>query len=290
MLDARKTFHRFRNRRRVDAREPRDNHRGQHVFQVVRARERNFPGFHHRIFLAVMDDYNFVAAQARALAHALLPAEPEHLRFLRRVFRRSGIIRIQNRRIQLGLVLKYSRFCGRVCCHRLVPVQMVRRQIQQCPDVRPELFNQLQLKAAQFRDGYRSRIQHFHFRNQRRSHIACKIGTHRPGFQDVMNQRGRRGFAVRSRDANQLALQKPVRKFNFTPDRDALRFRQSQKRIVGRHAGAWDNQVLRKKRFFRMPAKFQSDSGRPQLRRRISQVTLSARFRCGHYRIVPGAK
>ena len=61
-------------------------------------------------------------------------------------------------------------------------------------------------------------------------------------------RRGRR-FPVRSGDADQFAFQKPIRQFDLAPDRDALRARFRQKRIIGRHARARNDQVLRQERF-----------------------------------------
>jgi len=76
-----------------------------------------------------------------------------------------------------------------------VPIEVVRRQVQQRADIRPEFFNQLQLEAAStpqllpipqsiFSTSEISGV----------SHIAGKMACIAAGLQDVMNQRSGCGF------------------------------------------------------------------------------------------------
>ncbi len=103
-------------------------------------------------FLAVLAKQHFVSAHERTLGHALLPAEPVHVRLRGRKRRGRRIIRIQHRAIGFALILEDARFGTAIRLQRVMAVQMVGCEIQEHADVGAERFNQLQLKTAQLRD------------------------------------------------------------------------------------------------------------------------------------------
>jgi len=92
MLDARERAYAFGDGRRLGASEMRRRHRRQDVFDVVSARQRNVLELQYRLFLAVMTKDNFVFPHQRALGHALLSAEPVHVRLRWRQWRGRRVI------------------------------------------------------------------------------------------------------------------------------------------------------------------------------------------------------
>src|ERR1700719_3231266 len=102
----------------------------------------------------------------------------------------------------------------------LVAIEMVRSQVQQNGNIRSERFDQLELKAAQFRNRDGAFVTLPNRCNQWRPDVPCERARKLRVTQNVMNKRSRRGLAVRTRDADQLAVQEPECQFDFAPDRD----------------------------------------------------------------------
>ena len=132
----------------LGASKTRRRHGRERIFHVVLACERNVLEMQHRFLLAVPAKHNFVSAHERTLSHALLPAKPVHLRFGGRVRRGRWIIRVQDRAVGFRLILEDAGFGSAIRFERVMPVQMVRGEIQEHADVGAKRFNQFQLKTA----------------------------------------------------------------------------------------------------------------------------------------------
>ena len=117
---------------------------------------------------------------------------------------------------------------------------------------------------------------------QRRKSAECRCSRPESSeslpSQNVLDQRSRGGFAIRAGDADQLALQKPVRQFDFAPNGHALGARGLQQRRIRGHAGAGDDQILLQKCFLVMAAKFQ----RSHPRRASCERLRRSRLRCAN--------
>ena len=101
-------------------------------------------------------------------------------------------------------------------------VQMIGREIQEHADIGTKLFDQLELKAAQLRDGNGFFAGFFYARDQRRADVARKNGGESGAPQNVFDERGRGRFPVGPGDTDEPALQETVGKLNLAPDRDAF--------------------------------------------------------------------
>ncbi len=154
-------------------------------------------------------------------------------------------------------------------------------------------LDEFQLKAAEFHDSDGARGHFFDAGDQRGTDVARQERFHTGDLQDVVNQRRGGGLSVGARNADQFAFEKSIGQFNFTPDRDALGARSEEEWIVGRHAGAGDNQVLGQESFLGVTAKFQYDAGFTQFCGDVAKFGFRSgfpspsRWHCARRRRVP---
>ena len=148
MLHTCKGANRFRDLRRPCARKPRCNCGCENVFKVVRAGERNFPAIENFVVSTSLPEDDFPISNERSLLDIRLPAEPVHLRKRWSILGAYRIVRVQNGEILAGLIFEDSGFRGSICGQGFVPVQMIRRQIQENRDVGSKSVDQFELKAA----------------------------------------------------------------------------------------------------------------------------------------------
>src|SRR6202521_1321548 len=185
MLDARERPHPFRDSRGFGPSETRRRHGRKDVFDVVSPRQGNLLETQYRLFFAVMAKHNFVFLHERTLHHTLLPAETVHMRLSLRQGGGCRISRVQHRAVRFRLVLEDSRFGPAILFERVMPVQVVGREIQKHADVRAKCFNQLQLKAAQLHhsDGVGAGL--LHSRNQGSADIPSENRGKTSAFQNM---------------------------------------------------------------------------------------------------------
>src|SRR6266404_6232538 len=202
MLHACERMHAAGDLRRLRSCEACHRHRGQYVFNVVSARQRNVLQLEDDLVLSVFTEHDFVLANKRPLGDALLPAEPEHLWLCRRVRSSRRIIRVQHRTVRLRLIFKDSRFRSAIGFQRVVAIQMVRREIQKYANVGAKRINQLELETAQLYYGNRLVARLLDLRNQRRADIPGENRGDARTFQNVRDQGSRRRLAIRTRDSD----------------------------------------------------------------------------------------
>src|SRR5712672_3739374 len=138
MLDSLKGAHTFRDRFSAGSGDSRCGNCRQDILEVMSPGKRNLVAPEHNLFCAIVTKNNVVAAQKRALRSTLLAAEPIHVRTRRSKRRCCRIISIQNREIFFALILKDARLGFAVKLQRMVPVQMIRREIEEHANVGTE--------------------------------------------------------------------------------------------------------------------------------------------------------
>src|SRR6267154_1555923 len=206
MLDASKGVHCFRDLQGRHPSKP-SRYRGrQNVFQIVRAGERNFVAIENFFFFIVSAKNEFSIGHKSALFDMGLPAEPKNLRARRNDFAACRIIQIEDRRVLLDLVLENPSFGSSVSAKRLVAVQMVWRKVQQNSDARTKCFDQLELKAAELRNGNRALRRLVRLRDQRSANVSREYRRETRVTQNVIDERSRRRLTLRAGDTNQTAL------------------------------------------------------------------------------------
>src|ERR1700735_1874451 len=108
MLYAFESFHSARNGVGVSACQERRGTRGQNVFDVVFTAQRNFVATRKNYFRAFVAKKNLPDAKERSGGNSLLPAEPENARFGGHAARDFRVVRVEDRYVALGLVLKHA--------------------------------------------------------------------------------------------------------------------------------------------------------------------------------------
>jgi len=209
--DAAEAPDRRRQRLRRDARRPGNGARRQRVQDVVRAAQGDLRPGQHGLRPAVRAGcaahHQSLAGQISAVNHGLARAEPDHPpRRQARQPRRAGIVAAQDRQPIRPLKADQVRFGGRIRFQRPVPVEMVRRDIEDSPQRRAGR-RQLKLKAAQFHDhhvGWPDGGQHV---QQHVADVAADMrhppggAAHRPDQRGGCRLAGAAGDADRPRRA-----------------------------------------------------------------------------------------
>src|SRR5271163_2170990 len=108
------------------------------------------------------------------------------------------IIRVQNRGIVFGLILKNPGFRGAVICQGVMAIEMVRSEIQKYADVRAERVDEFKLKAAQFGDRESIVARLIDTADQRRTDVSRKQCWKSRGLQNVSDERSCRGLSIRT--------------------------------------------------------------------------------------------
>ena len=86
-------------------------------------------------------------------------------------------------------------------------IQMIGRHIQRRADVRAKCFGGFQLKTRKLQHVPLSGARSLHHRRRRRADVAADLRRDTALLEDMAGERRGRGFAVRTRDADDLALQ-----------------------------------------------------------------------------------
>src|SRR5260370_34644928 len=128
----------------------------------------------HGCFLPVVSKDNRLVFEIGAVLDAMFTAEPAQ-RALNFIFERyaSRVIGVEHGKIAGLLVFKYPRLRVDVSLKRMVPVEMIRRDVQDGGDPGAKLFDGLQLEARDLKDGDRIRGGPRSKRDHARSHITA---------------------------------------------------------------------------------------------------------------------
>ncbi len=174
---------------------------------------------HFRAFVA---ENNLVVAEERAGGHSFLAAEPENFGLGRHALGDFRIVGVEQRDVLFELIFKHTHFGAGVFLESYVAVEMIGREIQEHANFRAKGIDGFELKAADFGDGYAGVDRGFDQGQQRRADIAADQCGDVRGLQNVRDQRGGGGFAVRAGDGHEFAAQKAPGQLDFAPHRDAF--------------------------------------------------------------------
>src|SRR3977135_2320622 len=98
-------------------------------------------------------------------------------------------------------------------------VEVIWSDIEHHRDVRTESNNRFELKAAGFDHREAGITRHIDARDQRRAGVPGNLAGAPGRFQDVADERRRRGAAVPTCDAHQAAPPESPLQFQLTPNR-----------------------------------------------------------------------
>src|SRR5205807_8391803 len=120
---------------------------GEHVFDIVAAANWDVAGFHQQ--LAIEDQ--LVPAEAGAARHLAAAAEPfGRCGGARGVADTDGILGVEHGEIAAALRFEKAALRGGVGFERVVPVEVVLRDVEADADVRAELADGFELEAGAF--------------------------------------------------------------------------------------------------------------------------------------------
>src|SRR5215470_11934696 len=234
--------------------EARGGYGSENVFEIVRARKRNFRWLQNDFFLALIAENDFFPAKKSALCDALLAAEPKKSWFCGGIGSARGIVGVKHGEIGGGLLFEDACFRRAVRFHRAVTIEMIRREIQKNAYIRTKCFNPFELKTAELGDGNGLVRSLFDNADERRADISRKKCGVAGTFQDVLAERSRGGLSVGAGNANEAAAEKAVGKLDFAPDGNVLRARGREDFGISGDAGAGNDEVPTNENFFRVAA------------------------------------
>ncbi len=268
MFDGFECSHRRPNCFTGDVREPRRTHRREHIFYIVRTHQRDFCNRHYRLRRRALSR----AKEDRFTVHKrtlfyLPPAEPEDLRpGLGRNPLCRFVVGIQHQKIFLCLVLRDARFGRGIVFKTPMAIEMIRCDVQHQRHPRPKLFDRFQLKAGNFQHipGFRGRCRYH--RHHRHADIAAHQGRLAARGKDFAQQRRCGRLSIRSRDRDDLTLQKLRTQLELADDAQPQRAYLFQLRHIERDARRNDNQILPPKSQQPVAAGFDDDAFVEQLR------------------------
>ncbi len=226
----------------------------------MRAFQWNFRRQHHFLLLSPAPEQHRAFMHECSLLHLPLAAEPEHLRASAPGhLHASGIIRIQNRKIFRVLVFKQPRLRVHISLKCPMPVEMIGRNVEHNPNLRPETANGFELEAGNFQHNDRLRRRSFHQRNRRRPNVPADQRLESARCENLSNQRSGCSLPVRSRNADNRPRQKRRCQFNLSDDRLSQRPRLRDGCRIHGNPRADNDQVLILKCPLAMPAGFNCD-------------------------------
>src|SRR6266478_872110 len=217
-------------------------------------------------------------ADKRSFLYFFLPAEPEQGRA--RSTRESGgcgIVGVEHREIIGPLILEDASLRIHVVGEGLVAVKMVRCDVQDYGNPRPEADDRFQLKAGDFKHSPGIWPRLIREADRGRTDVATDQGRKLAGFNDFARQSGGGRLAVCARDSNDRPGQKLGSEFHFADDRLAQRTRLFELRSVEWHTRADDDQVLSSEGAVAVPAGFDCDPMVEQKQDFVAQLRLGLR-------------
>ena len=122
---------------------------------------------------------------------------------------------------------------------------MIRREVHQHRDGGPEHLNRLQLEGTHFERHVVERARLVGNRAERRADVASSDGLEIVLRQHALDEFRRGGLAVGSSDGNVQREGLLVAEFQFADERNFFCAQLDDQRIIQRHAGADDREIIR---------------------------------------------
>ena len=162
------------------------------------AGQQYFRGGDDTLDLVVVAGIHHVVTAEHAVAQGLLSAEPEHAggRFFPKTCR-TGVVAIHDEHVVLRLISKDAALGVHVVVKVRVLVEVVGRDVGDDGDVRAYV-DAVQLEARQFEDGYVLGTKVGYLGQQRLAYVAAQMDAQARGLQQLRDDGGGRGLAVRA--------------------------------------------------------------------------------------------
>ncbi len=148
VLDRFEVANRIANPVRLTPQENSDADRGQDIFNIVCALQRNF-GNQHDLFLAMgIAEEDTAVVDKSALLYFPSPAEPENLcPGAGCQFNTGQVIGVEHSKVFRPLIFEDARLGVSVCGERAMPVEMVGRDVEDYGNLGTECLNGLKLET-----------------------------------------------------------------------------------------------------------------------------------------------
>ena len=143
---------------------------------------------------------------------------------------------------------------------------MVGLEVEKHGDVAGERVHVLELEARELADDPGFGVDAVGGVGESAADVAGDLDRPAGRAQDRAEQLGRRGLAVRARDADErVSGQEAVAELDFAPDRDRAGTRSRSERRLRRHAGALDHELdtLQQRLLLGPEADFDTAAGKP---------------------------
>ena len=217
-------------------------------------------------FNAVFFYYHRIAAQEHSALELFRRAEEYD--FAARglaEFAQNRVVVVEHAEVVLVLILGYRFFYRDVVFERLVPVEMVGRDVENSRDMRLECHHSFKLEAAYLRDRHAVLVALERVSGVGDLDVADEQSLFYVALHYVIGERSCRGLAVCACYADNRALVVPVGKLDLAPDRYIMFLDGFHYRRLKRYAGAYYANVNARKietrkiaedKFYIIPAYF----------------------------------
>src|SRR5690242_2644783 len=167
--------------------------------------------------------------------------------------------------VRLGLILEQAQLGVAVGRERPVTVEMIRLEVEQDGDARPEPVHVFELKARQLADDPRVFFDRAVERRHRPADVAGDGDRAISRAEDRAEKLARRGLPVRAGHTDEGIGQEAEAELDLAPDLNAAGTRGRGQRRLTRHAGALDEQVdsLEQPILLRPEPDFDTGGGKP---------------------------
>ena len=211
-----------------------------HVVDVVRARDADVSGGHELTPRAVLCDIDDAILEKHAVGQFLRLAGAEQVACgVQRA--RDLVVQIEHQTVAL-LLAAVDRGLGlHIFVKVLVVVQMVGRQVGDRRHM-GRMLHAHQLEGGQLDDGQILGLHLAHAGQQRRADVAAQMHGIARVLEDLADERGRGGLAVRAGDADDRAGADREKQLHLAGDLRAVLLRLFQKARM--HAGRAEDHVL----------------------------------------------
>ena len=218
-------------------------HGGEVVFDIVHPRQTDVRDLHDRFLASVMAQDDGISAKECAVRDLFAAAEEPRPRCcLFRELARDVVVLVENGDVALVLMEIDILLRRDVLVHILVHIQMVRRKVRHHRDVRRALHIK-QLERRELYDREVLRLHLLRVAQQRVADVAADVDGLPRRAQQLRDDRGRRGLAVRSGHGDDRTWADLEKDLHFRRHDAAARFRPEQRRNVRPHARRAENDV-----------------------------------------------
>src|ERR1035437_3145072 len=230
---------------RLDSGQHSDTDCREHIFEIVRALQRNLLRRHDLAVAATVAPDYVPSAHERPARDFFQPAEPGHGRCRGRGHLDARlVVRMQNGEIVRALIFENTSLGRGVILKRIVPVKMIGGDIQHHRNSRMKALDGLQLEAANLQHHPSILGGTLDEGDCRRSDISTTQPLPPPSRNDSPRQRRGSGLAVGAADGDDLAFEEARSQFHLADNKNTQGTRLHQLRNIEGHARTDYDEVL----------------------------------------------